>query len=78
MARRTVRLDEDFSPIPGLQARMFAVPGKVALYLEEGEPELGLEGEQTIGIEFLVSGKRAYYIAFVGEFSKRRMLELQS
>ncbi|TCQ99428.1 pyrroloquinoline quinone biosynthesis protein PqqB [Neorhizobium sp. JUb45] len=62
VTRRTVRLDEDFSPLPGLQARMFAVPGKVALYLEEGEPELGLEGEQTIGIEFLASGKRAYYI----------------
>jgi pyrroloquinoline quinone biosynthesis protein B len=60
--RETIRLDEDFAPLDGLQARIFAVPGKVALFLEEGEPELGLEGEQTIGIEFVAGGKRAYYI----------------
>lgn len=60
--RRTIRLEEAFSPLAGLEARMFAVPGKVALYLEDGEPELGIEGEQTIGIEFLSGGFRAYYI----------------
>lgn len=62
VARKTIRLDEDFAPLEGLKARIFAVPGKVALFLEEGEPELGLEGEQTIGIEFAVGDKRAYYI----------------
>jgi pyrroloquinoline quinone biosynthesis protein B len=62
VTRKTIRLDEEFAPLDGLQARIFAVPGKVALYLEEGEPELGLEGEQTIGIEFVAGGKRAYYI----------------
>lgn len=60
--RRTIGLGEAFFPLAGLEAYMFAVPGKVPLYLEEGEPELGLEGEQTIGIEFLAGGKRAYYI----------------
>lgn len=60
--RRTIRLDETFSPLDGLRARIFAVPGKVALFLEQGEPELGVEGEQTIGIEFLIGAKRAYYI----------------
>jgi pyrroloquinoline quinone biosynthesis protein B len=60
--RATIRLDEAFSPLAGLQARIFAVPGKVALFLEDGEPELGVEGEQTIGIEFLAGGSRAYYI----------------
>ncbi len=60
--RRTIRLDEQFEPLAGVEARIFAVPGKVALFLEEGEPELGLEGEQTIGIEFLAGEKRAYYI----------------
>jgi pyrroloquinoline quinone biosynthesis protein B len=58
----TIGLDQSFSPLPGLEARMFAVPGKVALYLEEDEPELGLEGEQTIGVEFIAGNKRAYYI----------------
>ncbi|AOF92413.1 pyrroloquinoline quinone biosynthesis protein PqqB [Sinorhizobium sp. RAC02] len=60
--RLSVGLDEEFSPLEGLEARIFAVPGKVALFLEEGEPELGLEGEQTIGVEFLAAGRRAYYI----------------
>lgn len=62
VSRRTINLDERFCPIKGLEARMFAVPGKVALFLEDGEPELGVEGEQTIGIEFLAGDKRAYYI----------------
>ena len=62
VTRRVVRLEEEFTPLAGLKARMFAVPGKVALYLEEGEPELALEGEQTIGIEFRHGPHRAYYI----------------
>lgn len=62
VSRRSIRLDEAFSPLDGLEARIFAVPGKVALFLEEGEPDPGVEGEQTIGIEFLARGKRAYYI----------------
>lgn len=60
--RKIIRLDEDFTPLEGLEARIFAVPGKVALFQEEGEPELGVEGEQTIGIEFFAGTKRAYYI----------------
>lgn len=62
VSRRAIRLDEQFSPVDGLEARIFAVPGKVALFLEEGEPELGLEGEQTVGIEFISGKRRAYYI----------------
>jgi pyrroloquinoline quinone biosynthesis protein B len=62
VTRRTIRVDESFPVLDGLEARIFAVPGKVALYMEEGEPELGLEGEQTIGIEFQFGGRRAYYI----------------
>ncbi|MGE7368789.1 pyrroloquinoline quinone biosynthesis protein PqqB [Neorhizobium sp. NPDC001467] len=60
--RHAIRLDETFFPLEGLEARIFAVPGKVALFLEGDTPDLGLEGEQTIGIEFLVGGRRAYYI----------------
>jgi len=59
---KTIRVDEVFSPLDGLDAKIFAVPGKVALYMEEGEPELGVEGEQTVGVEFTVGDKRAYYI----------------
>ena len=62
VTRREVCLDKAFSPLDGVQARIFAVPGKVALFLEDGDPELGLEGEQTIGVEFLSGDRRAYYI----------------
>ena len=60
--RKTIQLDEEFTPLDGLTARIFSVPGKVALFQEEGEPELGVKGEQTIGIEFIAGTKRAYYI----------------
>lgn len=60
--RETVALDQTFMLAPGLEARIFAVPGKVPLYLEEGEPELGGENEQTVGVELSCHGKRAFYI----------------
>lgn len=62
VSRKVIRINDAFSPLDGLEARIFAVPGKVALYMEEGEPELGVEGEQTVGIEFAIRDKRAYYI----------------
>lgn len=60
--RIVVELDEPFALLDGLTATLFAVPGKVALFLEEGEPDLALEGEQTVGVEMLCEGRRAYYI----------------
>ena len=34
----------------GLEAELFAVPGKVPLYLEGDEVRTDLEGEQTVGV----------------------------
>jgi pyrroloquinoline quinone biosynthesis protein B len=48
--RRQVGLGE---PIPlgdRLTVEMFAVPGKVALYLEEGSPQIGGETEDVVGV----------------------------
>jgi pyrroloquinoline quinone biosynthesis protein B len=48
--RRPAGLGE---PIPlgdRLTIEMFAVPGKVALYLEEGAPEIGGETEDVVGV----------------------------
>jgi len=46
-----IALDTPFSPLPNLQITPFAVPGKVALYLEgDGPVESGLVGEHTIGL----------------------------
>jgi len=64
VARRPVALEEAFEPAPGLTARLFAVPGKVPLYLEGDEAGLvtDLEGEQTVGVELGAGGARACYI----------------
>lgn len=62
VARREMSLDVGFSPLPGLTVTPFAVPGKVALFLEA---ELGaghLLGGQTLGLEITGGGKRVYHI----------------
>jgi pyrroloquinoline quinone biosynthesis protein B len=43
---------------------MFAVPGKVALYLEQGLPAEDLRGEagDTVGVEVTAGGKRLVYV----------------
>ena len=49
--RRAVALEEPFDLVPGLEATLFAVPGKVPLYLEAGDVQTDLVGEQTVGVE---------------------------
>jgi pyrroloquinoline quinone biosynthesis protein B len=66
VSRSITALEEPFFPLPGLKALFFAVPGKVPLYLEEGEPELDTESEQTVGIELSAGTKRFYYIPGCG------------
>lgn len=48
--RRPMALDAPFEPVGGLRLTPFAVPGKVALYLEGERPELGEVGERTVGL----------------------------
>lgn len=62
VTRRPVMMGEAFEPVPGLQVEVFPVPGKVPLYLEEGEVDVGEEGEMTIGVRLTANGKTAYYI----------------
>lgn len=62
VGRSTTVLDEPFKPISGLTVTPFAVPGKVALYLEEGEPDTALMGEQTVGLMLEAVGRRLFYI----------------
>ena len=64
--QQTVSLDTSFSPLDGLEIRLFAVPGKVPLYLEGTDLKLGQETDDTVGVEFLMGGKRAYYIPGCG------------
>ena len=51
-----------FDVLPGLSARLFAVPGKVPLYLETGTTETTLIGGQTVGAEMKSGGARLVYI----------------
>lgn len=51
-----------FQPVPGLEVEIFPVPGKVPLYLETGEVEIGAEGEMTVGVRLSAGGRTAFYI----------------
>ncbi len=48
--RRSFELEETVAPVAGLQITAFAVPGKVALFLEGDTVGLEDLGEQTIGL----------------------------
>lgn len=62
VARREMALDASFSPLSGLKVTPFAVPGKVALFLEATEGTGHRIGGQTVGLEITGAGKRVYYI----------------
>lgn len=60
--RARVALDQPFELAPGLTATLFAVPGKVPLYLEGERVETDLMGEQTVGVALEAAGTSAFYI----------------
>lgn len=62
VARRTVQLGQDVEVLPGLAARLFAVPGKVPLFMEGASVSTDLIGEQTVGVRLAAAGKVAYYV----------------
>lgn len=62
VAINEVSLGQSYEPAPGLTAELFAVPGKVPLYLEGEQVQTDLEGEQTVGVKLTGRGKTAYYI----------------
>lgn len=60
--RKVVDLGVATEIAPGLQATLFAVPGKVPLYLEGEVVDTDLEGEQTVGVHLQADGKNIFYI----------------
>jgi pyrroloquinoline quinone biosynthesis protein B len=75
--RVEVALEETLTLAEGLEARIFAVPGKAALYLEGEDPDIGSEGEATVGVEFRVGVRRAYYIPGCAAMNERLAARLE-
>jgi pyrroloquinoline quinone biosynthesis protein B len=59
--RRAIALNVPFAPLAQMEVTAFALPGKVALWLEGDQVEIGGENEATIGLEFKAGGKRVVY-----------------
>ncbi|MEO0830282.1 MAG: pyrroloquinoline quinone biosynthesis protein PqqB [Pseudomonadota bacterium] len=62
VSREAVALNEAFPLAPGLDARLFPVPGKVPLYMEGETVQTDLLGDQTVGVELIAEDRKAYYI----------------
>jgi pyrroloquinoline quinone biosynthesis protein B len=62
VARKEVALDAPFALLPGLEAELFAVPGKVPLFLEGESVQTDLMGEQTVGVRLTGEGSSIFYI----------------
>ena len=62
VTRETVALDAPFPLVEGVTAELFAVPGKVPLYMEGEEVDTQLMGEQTVGVRLEAGGEEAFYL----------------
>lgn len=60
--RVAIAADETLRLPGGLEARLFAVPGKIPLYLEGPDPEHGTEAETHIGVELSAGGAKLAYV----------------
>lgn len=60
--RQAIRLGEAFEPVPGLTVTLFAVPGKVPLWLEDETMQIGAETETTVGAMIEAGDRRLAYI----------------
>jgi len=58
-----IALDTPFCPLDGVEVTAFAVPGKIALFLEGDEtPDTLAMGEQTVGLRIASEGKVFCYL----------------
>ena len=62
VTRKVVARDQPFALPGGLTAELFAVPGKVALYLEGDDPALASETGANVGVEVACGERRLIYV----------------
>jgi pyrroloquinoline quinone biosynthesis protein B len=62
VARKSVARGEPFFLPGGVSAELFAVPGKVALYLESENPALAAESGANVGVELVYGSRRLAYV----------------
>jgi pyrroloquinoline quinone biosynthesis protein B len=74
--RQTIGLDEPCALPGGLGAELFAVPGKVPLYLEGENPETMSETAGTVGAEISADGARLVYIPGAAAITPRMRTRL--
>jgi pyrroloquinoline quinone biosynthesis protein B len=62
VTREAVAPGAAFTLPGGLSAELFTVPGKVPLYLEDGDPETATEDGSTVGAEIICGSRRLAYV----------------
>ena len=62
VTRKVVTLGEPFVLPGNLEAELFAVPGKVPLYLEDGAPALAAESGINVGVDLTYESRRIVYV----------------
>ncbi len=62
VTRKAVACGEVFSLPGGVTAELFAVPGKIALYLEDRNPALAAETGANVGVEIVCGSHRLAYV----------------
>jgi pyrroloquinoline quinone biosynthesis protein B len=62
MTRRAINPGERFMLAGNIDASLFMVPGKLPLYLEGDDPEIGAEGAANVGIELQSEGARLVFV----------------
>ena len=74
--RRAVALDTCTDTGLGIFVKPFAVPGKVALYLEDENLAIGAETETTVGLEISDGAKRFFYVPGCSEVNESLLKRL--